>query len=249
MAENTESGIKEKEYPEEIFFEDARYQDLMMQYRCAILELETKFHVLNTEFSLQHNRNPIESIKTRLKSPHSIVEKMQRKGWELSPESIERNLSDVAGVRVICSFPEDIYILATLLTRQDDIVVVEIKDYIANPKPNGYRSLHLILGIPIFLSSGKKHMRAEVQFRTIAMDFWASLEHKLKYKQDIENAEQIALELKGCADTICQVDNRMQEIRRRIDQRRGEEEIEDAATEGAENIWQEKRAAPPDYEG
>lgn len=240
MAENTENGVKEKEYPEEIFFEDARYQDLMMQYRCAILELETKFHVLNTEFSLQHNRNPIESIKTRLKSPHSIVEKMQRKGWELSPESIERNLSDVAGVRVICSFPEDIYSLATLLTRQDDIVVVEIKDYIANPKPNGYRSLHLILGIPIFLSSGKKHMRAEVQFRTIAMDFWASLEHKLKYKQDIDNAEMIALELKGCADTICQVDNRMQEIRRMIDRKKGEQE-EDPA-EKSENLWQEKRA-------
>lgn len=249
MAENTEGGRKEKEYPEEIFFEDVRYQELMMQYRCAILELETKFHVLNTEFSLQHNRNPIESIKTRLKSPHSIVEKMQRKGWELSPESIEKNLSDVAGVRVICSFPEDIYSLATLLTRQDDIVVVEIKDYISNPKKNGYRSLHLILGIPIFLSSGKKHMRAEVQFRTIAMDFWASLEHKLKYKQDIENAEEIALELKGCADAICQVDNRMQEIRRRIDERRGEEQPEEGVPENAENFWQEKRTVPPESEG
>lgn len=246
MAENTES--KEKEYPEEIFFEDERYQNLMMQYRCAILELETKFHVLNTEFSLQHNRNPIESIKTRLKSPHSIVEKMQRKGWELSPESIEKNLSDVAGVRVICSFPGDIYSLATLLTRQDDIVVVEIKDYIANPKPNGYRSLHLILGIPIFLSSGKKHMRAEVQFRTIAMDFWASLEHKLKYKQDIENAELIAGELKSCADTICQVDNRMQEIRRMIDQKKDDQE-ETGGSEGMENTWREKRKLPPGLEG
>ncbi len=234
--------IEEREYPEEIFLEDARYQNLMMQYRCAILELETKFHVLNSEFSLRHNRNPIESIKTRLKSPHSIVEKMRRKGWELSPESIERNLSDVAGVRVICSFPEDIYSLATLLTRQDDIVVVGIKDYIANPKPNGYRSLHLILGIPIFLSGGKKHMRAEVQFRTIAMDFWASLEHKLKYKQDIENAESIAEELKACADTICQVDYRMQEIRRIIDPGRvGPEEDEEQKV--SESIWWEKRAA------
>lgn len=219
MAENTESRIKEKEYPEEIFFEDERYQQLMMQYECAILELETKFRVLNTEFSLQHNRNPIESIETRLKSPHSIVEKMQRKGWEMTPENIEKNLSDVAGVRVICSFPEDIYSLARMLSVQDDIVVVEIKDYIARPKPNGYRSLHLILGIPIFLSGGKKHMRAEVQFRTIAMDFWASLEHKLKYKQDVENADMIAAELKKCADTICQVDNRMQDIRKMIDQK------------------------------
>ncbi len=244
MAENTESRIKEKEYPEEIFFEDERFQNLMMQYRCAILELETKFHVLNTEFSLRHNRNPIESIKTRLKSPHSIVEKMQRKGWELTPENIEKYLSDVAGVRVICSFLEDIYSLATVLTRQDDIVVVEIKDYIASPKPNGYRSLHLILGIPIFLSGGKKHMRAEVQFRTIAMDFWASLEHKMKYKQDIENAEAVAKELKSCADAICHVDRRMQDIRRMIDRKK--EKTEKAAPAGGgENVWHESKKRPP----
>ena len=220
MAENTENGIKEKEYPEEIFFEDERYQALMVQYRCAILELETKFRVLDTEFSLQHNRNPIETIKTRLKSPHSIVEKVQRKGWELSPEVIEQNLFDVAGVRVICSFPEDIYAMARQLVRQDDVEVIQVKDYIRNPKPNGYRSLHLILNIPIFLSSGKKYMHAEVQFRTIAMDFWASLEHKLKYKQDVENADLIAEELRACADTIGQVDSRMQAIRRMIEQRK-----------------------------
>ncbi len=219
MAENTENGSREKEYPEEIFFEDERYKRLMMQYRCAMLELETKFRVLDTEFSLQHNRNPIESIKTRLKTPHSIVEKVQRKGWELSPETIEANMADVAGVRVICSFPEDIYILAKQLMQQDDVVVIEIKDYIAHPKQNGYRSLHLILDIPIFLSDRKKHMRAEVQLRTIAMDFWASLEHKLKYKQDVENADMIANELKKCADTICQVDNRMQGIRKMIERR------------------------------
>ena len=217
MAENTENGIKETEYPEEIFFEDERYKRLMMQYRCAMMEVETKFRVLDTEFSLQHNRNPIESIKTRLKTPHSIVEKVQRKEWELSPENIETNMSDVAGIRVICSFPEDIYTLAKQLMQQDDVVVIEIKDYIAHPKQNGYRSLHLILDIPIFLSDRKKHMRAEVQLRTIAMDFWASLEHKLKYKQDVENADMIIEELKACADTICQVDNRMQGIRKMIE--------------------------------
>ena len=221
MAENTENGIREKEYPEEIFFEDGRYRRLLMEYRCAILELETKFRVLDTEFSLQHNRNPIETIKTRLKTPHSIVEKVQRKGWELTPESIEKNMADIAGVRVICSFPEDIYTLARQLSQQDDILVLEVKDYIRNPKPNGYRSLHLILEIPIFLSEKKKHVKAEVQIRTIAMDFWASLEHKLKYKQDIENADRIASELKICADTICHVDHRMQEIRRMIENRPG----------------------------
>ena len=221
MAAKTEQGIREKEDPAEIFFEDSRYRQLLMEYHCAILELETKFRVLDTEFSLQHNRNPIESIKTRLKSPHSIVEKIQRKGWEFSPESIEKNMSDIAGVRVICSFPEAIYTLARQLSQQSDILVVVWKDYIRNPKPNGYRSLHLILEIPIFLSEKKKHVRAEVQFRTIAMDFWASLEHKLKYKQDIENAERIAAELKNCADTICHVDYRMQEIRRMIENRDG----------------------------
>lgn len=228
MAENTENGIKEKEYPEEIFFEDERYKSLMMQYRCAMLEVETKFRVLDTEFSLQYNRNPIETIKTRLKSPHSIVEKIQRKGWTQSPESIEENMSDVAGIRVICSFPEDIYTLARQLIQQDDIVVVEIKDYISHPKPNGYRSLHLILDIPIFLSDRKKHMRAEVQLRTIAMDFWASLEHKLKYKQDVENAEMIAEELKACAEAICQVDNRMQGIRKMIERKQWSALTEDA---------------------
>ena len=228
MAENTE--VKEREYPGEIFFEDERYKRLLMQYQCAILEVETKFRVLNTEFSLHHKRNPIESIKTRLKSPHSIVEKVQRKGWELSPEVIEANMADIAGVRVICSFPEDIYFLANRLMQQDDIVVVEVKDYIANPKPNGYRSLHLILEVPIFLSDRKKYVRAEVQLRTIAMDFWASLEHKLKYKQDIEQADRIADELKKCADTICQVDNRMQEIRRMIDRKQWAP-LEDSVTD------------------
>lgn len=219
MAENTENGIRGKEYPEEIFFEDGRYRQLMMEYRCAILELETKFRVLDTEFSLQHNRNPIETIKTRLKSPHSIVEKIQRKGWELSPESIEKNMSDIAGVRVICSFPEDIYTLARQLSQQDDILVVEVKDYIRDPKPNGYRSLHLILEIPIFLSRKKKHVRAEVQFRTIAMDFWASLDHQMKYKKNLDDSGEISEELKECAEVIAQTDMRMLNIRRKIEEK------------------------------
>lgn len=219
MAENTENGIREKEYPEEIFFEDGRYRRLLMEYRCAILELETKFRVLDTEFSLQHNRNPIETIKTRLKTPHSIVEKVQRKGWELTPESIEKNMADIAGVRVICSFPEDIYTLARQLSQQDDILVLEVKDYIRNPKPNGYRSLHLILEIPIFLSEKKKHVKAEVQFRTIAMDFWASLDHQLKYKKEIADDPEITAELKQCADVIAQTDEKMLAIRKKIEAR------------------------------
>lgn len=190
---------------------------LMMQYECAMLEVQTKLEVLNKELALVNSRNPFESIKARLKSPESIYGKMQRKGITFSIENIEKNLNDIAGIRVICSFPEDIYKLVECLLKQDDIILIEMKDYIKNPKPNGYRSLHLILDIPIFLTGEKKHMRVEVQFRTIAMDFWASLEHKMKYKKDVENAESISEELKYCADLICQLDKRMQQIRNRID--------------------------------
>lgn len=216
-AEGRLPDILKTEHPE-LLLESARpFMELMSQYECALMEVETKLQVLNAEFSLTHNRNPFESIKTRLKSPVSILDKLKRKGMELSMENIETKLFDIAGIRVICSFPEDIYILTELLTRQDDIILVEQKDYIENPKPNGYRSLHLILDIPIFLSTGKKHMKVEVQFRTIAMDFWASLEHKLKYKQDIENADLIAEELKKCADVISDMDYRMQDIRSMIE--------------------------------
>lgn len=191
---------------------------LLMQYRCAIREIETKLNVLNDEFSLQYERNPFESIKSRVKSPVSIVEKMNRKGYELTIENIEDKLNDVAGIRVICSFVEDIYHLADMLAGQDDLQVLQVKDYIKNPKENGYRSLHLIIQIPIFLSNQKKNMRVEVQFRTIAMDFWASLDHKLKYKKDVKNPEVIAEELKKCADVISSVDMRMQEIRNMMEE-------------------------------
>ena len=148
----------------------------------------------------------------------SIVDKMRKKKIPLSVENIEKNLNDIAGVRVICSFPDDIYALAAMLVQQDDIRLIAKKDYIANPKPNGYRSLHLIVEVPIFLSNCKRYMRVEVQFRTIAMDFWASLEHKLKYKKDIDNPDDIAKELAECARIISSMDVRMQEIRNRIEQ-------------------------------
>lgn len=193
------------------------FMNLMMQYRCAIMEVETKLKVLDAEFSQKYNRNPFESIKTRLKKPISIYEKMKRKGYPVTVENIETHLADVAGIRVICSFPDDIYHLADLLTKQDDITLLERKDYIRNPKPNGYRSMHLILQVPIFLSDRKKCMKVEVQFRTIAMDFWASLEHKLKYKKNVEDAEELVAQLKKCADAIEDLDYQMQEIRDKID--------------------------------
>lgn len=196
------------------------FNRLMTEFSSAIMEVETKLKVLNAEFSQEYNRNPFESIKTRLKSPESISEKLERKGFPFTVESIQENLTDVAGVRVICSFPDDIYRLADLLTGQDDIILMRKKDYIKNPKPNGYRSLHLILSVPIFLSNEKKYMNVEVQFRTIAMDFWASLEHKLKYKKNVNDTDEIVGQLKACADSIEMLDYQMQEIRNRIDHSR-----------------------------
>ena len=193
------------------------FMELLMHYECALKEIETKLNVLNDEFSLQYNYNPIESIKTRVKDPMSIIEKMKRKGIPPTMENIEKTLNDIAGIRVICSFPEDIYAIAEMLIKQDDVELISKKDYIANPKLNGYRSLHLILGIPIFLSTGKKYMKVEVQFRTIAMDFWASLEHKMRYKKNIKDADDIAQELKLCAEAINAIDYRMQDIRNRIE--------------------------------
>lgn len=192
------------------------YSELMMKYNCAMLEIKTKLDVLNSQLSLENDRNPFESISCRIKTPKSIVEKLQRKGYPLTVDSIEQNLNDVAGIRVICSFRDDIYTLSKRLCSQDDIRVIEIKDYIKSPKPNGYRSLHLILEVPIFLLDEKKYMRVEVQFRTIAMDFWASLEHKVKYKKDILNSDEISFELKKCAEEISRIDTKMQDIHRKI---------------------------------
>ena len=193
------------------------FQGLMMHYECAMLEVKTKLDVLNAELAIRDSRNPFETIKTRIKKPMSIIDKLRRDGLEINIDNIRNNLNDVAGIRVICSFPDDIYKLADYLAAQDDIKVIARKDYIANPKPNGYRSLHLSVEIPIFLTDEKKLMRVEVQFRTIAMDFWASLEHKLKYKKEISNAESISNELYYCAELINQLDGRMQQIREKID--------------------------------
>lgn len=221
--ENKWNALLERENHDEIIAQSQPFVRLMNQYQSAIMEVETKLNVLNLEFSMQYDRNPIESIKSRLKSPVSIFKKLKKKELDLTVENIERNLFDIAGVRVICSFEEDIYKLMELLLRQDDIRLVRKKDYIGRPKPNGYRSLHLILEIPIYQATGPKKMKVEVQFRTIAMDFWASLDHKLHYKKDISNSDEIAEELKECADQIAMLDKRMQEIRHRIDRARDDE--------------------------
>lgn len=199
----------------------APYSALMAYYRCAIMEVETKFKVLNEEFNLDHERNPIESIKTRVKSMDSLYRKMRKKGLPLDVKVMEKEISDIAGVRVVCSFPEDIYLLANCLLAQDDITLIEKKDYIQNPKESGYRSLHLIIEIPIFLHNEKRNMKVEVQLRTIAMDFWASIEHKLRYKKDIpeDQLKELAHELQECAEISASLDLRMQDIRQKLSQK------------------------------
>lgn len=189
---------------------------IMSYYRCAMMEIETKFKVLNIEYSLKNDRNPISSIKTRLKDMQSIRGKFERKSIKMSLEALEKEINDIAGVRVICSFPADVYEIAEALLKQDDVRLIEMKDYIKNPKPNGYRSLHIIVEIPIFLSAEKKLMKVEIQLRTIAMDFWASLEHQLRYKKDVEFTEEMAHELMECASISATLDERMDKLRNSV---------------------------------
>ena len=194
-------------------FNDVR--ELMTYYQCAIVEVETKFRVLNERFKLSIERNPIDSITSRLKSLDSIVQKLERKKLPMTVEAIEQNLFDVAGIRIICSFVDDIYMLADCLVSQDDIKLVRVKDYIKNPKENGYRSLHLIVEVPIFLENGKRSVKVEVQLRTIAMEFWANLEHQLRYKKNLslQLLRSTSRELSECARISAALDMRMQSVR------------------------------------
>lgn len=188
------------------------YRELMSFYSCAIMEVETKFRVLSEDMSLAFERNPIETIHTRLKSPESVMNKMIRRQIPLSVENIRDNIHDIAGVRVVCSFQSDIYMLADSFLMQDDVTLIQRKDYFQNPKPNGYRSLHLIVSVPIFLHNEKKSMKVEVQLRTLAMDLWASTEHKIRYKKDnlISPADHQALF--ECAESCSEIDRKLEQI-------------------------------------
>ena len=207
------------EVPESLIHVGRQFQQVMMMYSCAIREVKTKLEVLNDELSVRNQRNPIEMIQSRIKKPASIMEKLRRRGYPLSLESLVENLDDVAGIRVICSFIDDIYEVADMLIRQDDVRVIAIKDYFKSPKANGYRSYHMIIEVPVFFSDRKKPMRVEVQIRTIAMDFWASLDHQLKYKKELGEETDISEELRECADVIARTDERMLEIRKKIEAR------------------------------
>ena len=192
------------------------FAKLIVYYKCAMLEVQTRFTVLNEEFALEYGRTPVNSIKTRLKTLPSIREKMERRNIPFSFDSMEEELNDIAGVRVICAFPEDVNIMANAFLKQDDVVLLQKKDYITNPKPNGYRSLHLIVALPVHLADGKRMTKVEIQIRTIAMDFWASLEHQLRYKRANEFTEEMARELYECAWLSATLDNRMDNLRKNV---------------------------------
>ena len=205
------------DHDEEQLIESAmQLQQVMLLYEAGIREIKTKLDILSDESRISGKPSPIDSIKSRIKTPRSIIGKLKRRGYPISLQSMMENLNDIGGIRVICPFIEDIYTVADMLMRQDDLTLVEKKDYIKNPKPNGYRSLHLILEVPIFLSEATKPVRIELQLRTIAMDFWASLEHQLRYKADVEVTPQISDDLKACADVIAATDEEMQRIAKEL---------------------------------
>lgn len=189
-----------------------QFQQIMMIYESAIKQIETKLDILNKESSVNRTRNPINTVKSRLKSPESIAKKLEKKGLEVSFNSMMKNLNDIAGVRVICPYISDIYSVRDMLLKQPDLKLIKENDYIQNPKESGYRSLHLVMEIPVYLSKTEHNVRVEIQLRTIAMDFWASLEHPLHYKNDAEVPDSIRRELFRVAETIAMTDREMEEI-------------------------------------
>ena len=207
---NTGRNMRGIDLPRQIGTLIDGYLEMQTVYKSAICEVSTKLEILNEEFNMRHRRNPIHHMQSRLKSPESILKKLMRKGLEASVDSARRNLTDIAGIRVVCCYIEDIYTVASLLKKQDDVTVLRVTDYIKNPKENGYRSYHLILGLRAGPGRG---MTVEVQLRTIAIDFWASLEHQLKYKRQVPHARLVREELRRCADEIASVDLSMETIR------------------------------------
>lgn len=185
------------------------WKTIMFLYNAALKEVETKLEILNDEFQHVHQYNPIEHIKTRIKTPESIVKKLKRYGYDTSVENMVKYVNDIAGVRLICSFTSDIYRLAAMIGNQSDLKVLSIKDYIKNPKESGYKSFHMLVAVPVFLSDSVVQTKVEIQIRTIAMDFWASLEHKIYYKFEGHAPAYISEDLRVCADMVSELDDRM----------------------------------------
>jgi putative GTP pyrophosphokinase len=186
-----------------------RWEETMFLYDSALKKMTLKAKIMNDEFVHRYRYNPIEHIKSRLKTADSIVRKLQQDGYEVTIDNMNTKLSDIAGVRIICSFTSDIYQIADTISRQEDITVLYVKDYIKNPKPNGYKSYHMVVSVPIFLSNCRRDMKVEVQIRSVAMDFWASLEHKIAYKFEGDAPEGLLKDLKSCADMVDMLDNKM----------------------------------------
>lgn len=217
-TQQTIDGMNVEQYLEQLHVGFDPVNNMLTNYQCAVMEVETKFNILNNRLSIQGEHNPIESVKSRVKSLDSIILKLEKNHWPITVESVEEHLQDVAGVRVVCAFVDDIYRIEECFLAQEDVTLIKRKDYISNPKPSGYRSLHLIVKTPVYTENGKKDMFVEVQMRTIAMDFWASLEHKLRYKKNLnpQTAEELARELEACAEESARLDEKMLKIRNRI---------------------------------
>ena len=208
MTEETES-----------FDQIDQWKSTMFLYNSALKSINTKIEILNNEFVQLYNHSPIEHITSRLKTPESIVKKLKNDGWDVTIENMVEHLNDIAGIRIICSFMSDIYQIADMIAKQSDITVIHVKDYIQHPKANGYKSYHMVVTIPVYLIDGVRNVKVEIQIRTIAMDFWASLDHQMKYKKDLEDSTEISEELKECAEIIAQTDLKMLSIRRKIDEK------------------------------
>lgn len=192
------------------------YRGMLLLYQSALKEINTKLDILNDEFQFIHRYNPIEHIKSRIKSEDSIIRKMQMRNLDITIDNIKKEIDDIAGIRITCSFTPDIYRIVDMITRQNDIEVLKTKDYFLDPKPSGYRSYHLIVTVPIFLSDRVVPTKVEIQIRTVAMDFWASLEHKIYYKYDGNAPQHIRKELRECAEMISYIDGKMLEINEEV---------------------------------
>lgn len=199
------------------------WQEVTLVYNAALKQINTKLEILNDEFQHVHQYNPIEHIKSRIKTSESIVKKLKRHGYESTIENMVKYVNDIAGIRIICSFTSDIYRIAEMVRLQNDIHVVAVKDYIRNPKPSGYKSYHMLVTVPVFLSDRTVDVKVEIQIRTVAMDFWASLEHKINYKFEGNAPEQVKIELIECSRMVSDLDNRMQELNEEIKALSGEQ--------------------------
>ena len=239
LLDGTEEIIPENIITKEQFVKfvenSVKFEELMMMYRCAIREVQTKLEILNDEFQHVHQYNPIEYIKRRIKTPESIVKKLKRYGYESTIDNMVNYVNDIAGIRIVCSFNSDIYRMAEMIGKQNDLTVVSVKDYIKHPKESGYKSYHMLVTVPIFLSDRVVDTKVEIQIRTIAMDFWASLEHKIYYKFEGNAPEYISKDLRECAEIVSMLDAKMLSLNEAI--------LEAKAAQEAELLREEKDRA------